>query len=289
MARPGTSARLQWPRFNGMAGARALGRVALRWPLSALWVWLLAWGGFVGLRLWGVAWLSSLLAASLVGVLGSVWGGTPLRRGVIALGFPLSWGVASGQLALPPWVWLLLLVGLLLVYPPSTWRDAPLFPTPPNALDGLRDAVHLPLAGHVLDAGCGLGHGLLALERVWPDVHLHGVERSWPLAWLCRLRCWPRRVASVHQGDMWVQDWGRYDMVYLFQRPETMARAMAKAAQELKPGAWLASLEFADAAWAPTLRWTCSDGRPLWLYQAPLQSIRAHEAEASSKLPVALG
>ncbi len=244
-------------------------RFKLPWPWPALLVWAVAWGVLFGVRATGGTPLTGLLAATLTGVMGSVVGGASRwRRILIALGFPLSWGVASGALVVPPWVWLLLVVLLLLLYPPSTWKDAPLYPTPPDAFDGLRDHISLPWGGHVLDAGCGLGHGLVALNRVWPDLHMHGVEKSWPLAWLCRVRC---RWATVRQGDMWADDWSRYDLVYLFQRPETMPRAMAKAAQKLRPGAWLASLEFADPAWAVHLRWTCPDGRTLWLYQAPVQ------------------
>lgn len=240
----------------------------LRWPLPAALVWTLAWGVWLACGLLGSTRLTALLAATFTGVVASVWGATRTRRMIIALGFPLSWGVASGALVVPPWVWLLLLALLLLLYPPSTWKDAPLFPTPPDAFDGLREVVPLPLAGHVLDAGCGLGHGLMALDRTYPDMHLYGVERSWPLALMCRLRC---RFATVTRGDMWADAWQRYDMVYLFQRPETMPRAMEKAARELKAGAWLASLEFAAPTWEPTLVWNCPDGRPLYLYHAPLQ------------------
>jgi trans-aconitate methyltransferase len=124
--------------------------------------------------------------------------------------------------------------------------------------------VPLPLAGHVLDAGCGLGDGLLALERAYPEVHLHGLEHSWPLRLLC---AWRARHARVRQGDMWAQDWSRFDMVYLFQRPESMPRAWAKAQAELKPGAWLASLEFEVPHVLPAGTWACPDGRTLWLYQ----------------------
>jgi hypothetical protein len=241
----------------------------LRWPLPAVLVWCLAWGVWLGCGLLGSTRLTAWLAATFTGVVVSVWGGTRMRRFIIALGFPLSWGVASGALVVPSWVWLLLLAVFLLLYPPSTWKDAPLFPTPPDAFEGLREVLPLPLAGHVLDAGCGLGHGLRALERAYPDTHLHGIERSWPLAWWCRWRC---RFATVKRGDMWLDNWSRYDLVYLFQRPETMPRAMAKAAQELRSGAWLASLEFADPVWIPDQVWNCPDGRPLYLYHAPLQS-----------------
>lgn len=212
--------------------------------------------------------MSALLVAVLLGVLGSVWGTTRMRRILMAVGFPLSWWglVGSGGVltGLPAWGWLLPLGLALLLYPPGTWRDAPLFPTPVGALDGLGDVVYLPMAGHLLDAGCGLGDGLLALERAFPDVHLHGLERSWPLSLICTLRA---RHASIRQGDMWTHDWSQYDFVYVFQRPESMSRAWSKAQEELKTGSWLASLEFPVPDVSPTLTWTCTDGRCLWLYQ----------------------
>jgi len=155
---------------------------------------------------------------------------------------------------------------LLLVYPLNAWRDAPLFPTPPGALQALATQAPLPAGAHILDAGCGLGHGLQALRRAYPAAQLDGLEWSWPLRGLCALRCpWAR----VRQGDIWRADWSSYDMVYLFQRPESMARAAAKAGAELKAGAWLVSLEFAATALQPQAQLFCPDGRPLWLYQAP--------------------
>ena len=234
------------------------------WPLPALLGWGLAWGVFLGAARLGWMPLVALLAATGTGVVASRWGGTRTRRVLIALGFPLSWGVASGALVVPHWAWLLMLGGLLLLYPPSAWKDAPLFPTPPDAFTGLRDVVPLPWGGHVLDAGCGLGDGLIALDRAWPDLHMHGIERSAPLAWLCRWRC---RFAQVRRGDMWADDWQRYDLVYLFQRPETMPRAWAKAKQTMRPGTWLASLEFPVPDQTPAHTWACPDGRPLWIYQ----------------------
>ncbi len=240
------------------------------WPVPALLVWAVCWLAFVAVRLTGGEVMSALLVAVLLGVLGSLWGTTRMRRILMAVGFPLSWWGLAGSggggvlMGLPAWIWLLPLGLALLLYPPGTWRDAPLFPTPDGALDGLGDAVQLPLAGHILDAGCGLGDGLLALERAFPEVHLHGLERSWPLRLACALRA---RRASIRQGDMWAHDWSSYDLVYVFQRPESMARAWAKAQAELKRGAWLASLEFPVPDVVPTLTWTCADGRRVWLYQ----------------------
>ena len=79
----------------------------------------------------------------------------------------------------------------------------------------------------------------------------------------CLLRC-------VAPGPV-CADWSAYDMVYLFQRPESMPRAVHKAA-ELRPGAWLVSLEFEALALQPTASYTAPGGKTVWMYRAPLQT-----------------
>jgi len=243
-----------------------LGVHPLPWPLPAILVWGLSWLLFAGLASAGVTPLLALGLVCALGVAASVLGSTWWRRVIIALGFPLSLA-ATGVAALPAWAWLLPLLLLLLIYPLNAWRDAPLFPTAKNALKDL--AVHAPLApgALILDAGCGLGDGLLALRAAYPQATLHGLEWSWPLCALCALRCpWAR----VRQGDIWRADWSCYDMVYLFQRPESMPRAVAKARAELKPGAYLVSLEFEAQELKPLAVLRPPSGKPVWLYRLPL-------------------
>jgi hypothetical protein len=87
------------------------------------------------------------------------------------------------------------------------------------------------------------------------------------LRFACALRCpWAR----VRRADIWKADWSAFDMVYLFQRPESMPRAVAKAAAELKAGAWLVSLEFEAASLICTAHYRAPGGKMVWLYQAPL-------------------
>lgn len=239
------------------------------WPLPALLTWLLAWGVFLGLRAAGLAAVTAFLLATGLACLAAWRGPTRWRRVFMAAGFPLSLllsGVAAASL--PAWVWLLALGGLLALYPVNAWRDAPLFPTPASALTGLAERAPLPPAARVLDAGCGLGAGLRELRREYPLARLEGLEWSWPLSLLCRLRC---RFAQVSRGDIWAADWGAFDLVYLFQRPESMPRAMAKARRELRPGAWLVSLEFEAQGWAPQGQLRQIDGKPVWLYRAPFR------------------
>jgi len=237
----------------------------LIWPLPALLAWGCAWGAFLLLQQAGWPSLAALAVACLLGVGFSVLGGTTMRRVMIGVGFPLSLAV-SGMAQVPAWGWLLPLALLLLIYPLNAWRDAPVFPTPANALRDLAPKAPLPDGAQILDAGCGLGDGLQALRQSYPAAQLHGLEWSWPLRAACALRCpWAR----VRQGDIWRADWGPYDMVYLFQRPESMDRAADKAKAQMRRGAWLVSLEFEAPSLAPTARLLAPDGRAVWLYQLP--------------------
>ena len=228
---------------------------------------------------WGAAWVICLLVglagfdavvafgggltASLLLALhcGGRW-----RRAITAIGFPLSAWALGGAAGLPAWLWLLLLLPLLAVYPMRAWRDAPFFPTPAQALQGLSSVV-TQAPTKVLDVGCGLGHGLAALHALWPRAAVHGVESSGPLAWLATRRC---PYAHIERRDMWAADWSTHDLVYAFQRPDNMARLWAKVERELKPGAWLVSLEFpVPGDVAAYARLVCPDGRDLWIYQTP--------------------
>ena len=204
----------------------------------------------------------------LLGAALALLGATPWRRVFVAAGFPLSLAASGLAGGLPAWAWLLPLVLLVLLYPLNTWRDAPLFPTPCGALQGLPERVPLLAGARIVDAGCGLGAGLIELHRVYPQAQIEGLEWSWPLRLLCALRC---RFARVRRADIWAADWRGLYMIYLFQRPESMQRAADKAAAELKVGAWMVSLEFE----VPTLKAQAvlelGGGRKVWGYKAPFK------------------
>lgn len=252
----------------------------LNWPLPAAITWSLAWGvalalAHLGSPMWVVLGLPTALgacAALLPLVATTAW-----RRVFVAAGFPLSvlaLGLTSGSSAGQggtgvAWWWLAPLALLLLAYPRRAWRDAPVFPTPRGALVELTKHVKLSAGARVLDAGCGMGDGLIELHRALPEARLEGVE--WSALWRA-VSAWRCPWASVRRGDMWADDWSAFELVYLFQRPETMPRAMDKARREMRPGSWLVSLEFEarDAggqAWKPVARWELGGERPVWVYR----------------------
>lgn len=241
----------------------------LRWPFSALLVWTAGWLCYAVLLGYGWSASAALLLASLTGIVAGVVarmsGYSVMRMAGFMLGFPVSFLFFLAG-ALSPWLWLLPLALALLVYPLHTLRDAPVFPTPLNALRELPGHAVLAPQALILDAGCGAGDGLRALRLAYPQARCTGMELSRPLCWMARWRCpW----AQVRHGDIWQEDWGRYDLVYLFQRPESMPRAVAKAAAEMRPATWLVSLEFPAPALMPTVILAAGAARSVWLYRLP--------------------
>jgi hypothetical protein len=257
-------------------------RLAFRlpWPLPAVLVWAtsaLCWRGLLdagappGMALAGACAAGAILALLCRGR----W-----RRAIAALGFPAVCLALAVAPHVPSWAWLALLALLMLAYPMRAWSDAPFFPTPAAALRGLPAVVGTP--AHVLDAGCGLGHGLRALRALWPQARLQGVEWSPLLALATRWACpW----AQVRRGDMWADNWAGQDLVYLFQRPESMPRAWSKAQAEMAPGAWLVSLEFAVPGQTPHARLAASGQRPVWIYR-PVPALAVRHGRHSTGAPI---
>ena len=250
---------------------RSLKTFLLSWPMPALLVWGLCWVGYSLLAQTGVPTLLAMSAVTVMGVVLSLHQSSRLRRLMMGLGFPVSL-LASGLAAgLPTWAWLLPLGLLALTYPAHAWRDAPWFPTPTRALDALAELAPLQPGAAVLDAGCGSGHGLRALRRAYPLSTFVGIEWSPMLTLWSRLSCpW----AKVQRGDMWSLAWESFDLVYMFQRPESMARAWAKARAEMAPGAWLVSLEFEVDELAPTAMFDTPNGKTVRLYRVPISTPR---------------
>ena len=243
----------------------------LVWPLPALLAWGACWALFAALSRLAAPASIALALATALGLALALPLGTRWRRLFVAAGFPLSLAASGLAAGLPAWAWLLPLAALLLLYPLNAWRDAPMFPTPPDALRGLAALAPLAAGARVLDAGCGLGDGLRELRREYPLATIDGIEWSWPLRLACALRCrFAQLKVQVQRGDLWAADWSRFDLVYLFQRPESMPRALEKARRELRPGAWLASLEFEVPGLRPSAALRGPGRKPVWLYRLPL-------------------
>ena len=239
------------------------------WPLPALVAWSGGLAMLIGTTRLGLPFGLAMLAGLVPTLLVVRFAAPGWRRLVVLAGLPLSVLLVLGAGAVPAWAWLVAVAVLVVIYPIQSWRDAPWFPTPHDALRDLPAQAPLVAGARVLDAGSGLGDGLIALARAYPHAVRVGVEGGWLLAWASRLRLGRagQTGARVVHGDFWRAEWSGFDLVYLFQRPETMARAWAKASREMRAGAWLVSLEFPVEDLQAAGRAACPDGRPIWIYR----------------------
>lgn len=231
-------------------------------PLGLAAFWLAQWAGYVALASNGVERPTAFAACAGVALFMLARGGSPARKILLAAGFPASYAALMLAHGAPGWVWLAPLAAGLLIFPRLSQEDAPLWFSPKGALDELAEAAPLKAGARVMDAGSGAGHGLRALARAYPGASVSGVEASGALCALSRRWAAPARV---ERADLWTVSWEGQDLVYLFLRPEAMARALDKAISEMADESWVASLEFAlpaPADWAGRAR-----GKTLYAYR----------------------
>ena len=148
-------------------------------------------------------------------------------------------------LALPPWIWLSVVLVLFLVYGGGIVTRVPLYLSNMAACVALADLIRELPAPQAVDLGAGFGGPMRHLGAIFPTGSFTSVEASpltclgaWFLAWGS-----PGRV-RVRWGDLWGEPLGRYDLVYVFLSPAPMPKLWDKVQAELRPGAILVSNTF---------------------------------------------
>ncbi|MFZ1376912.1 MAG: class I SAM-dependent methyltransferase [Geothrix sp.] len=149
------------------------------------------------------------------------------------------WGVP-----IPAWVYLLLFLGLALVFGGGLLTRVPLYHASEDAWAKLEGLVPDRPDLRFVDLGCGFGGPVAHLARVRPGSTFVGVEAS-PFTWLVAwLRCLPLRNAHVHLGSLWRTDLAGFDVAYAFLSPVPMPALWAKVRREMKPGTRFISHSF---------------------------------------------
>ncbi len=215
---------------------------AITWPTLSLLSWISDWLVFlwlINLKVGSsVAFFIVLLLVivKLLIVKTSKW-----KKIFLLLGFPLSAFLLQINQASSTIGWLMPLLILLIVYPPNSWKDAPIYPTPKNALDGLNAILNLKNNSKILDFGCGVGHGIKAILQEWPNSYVFGVENSIFFYLFTKLKY---HKATIIFDNMWDVHLSNFNVLYVFQRPETMTEIWEKAKKEMPPNSFVISLSF---------------------------------------------
>ena len=149
------------------------------------------------------------------------------------------WGVP-----IPAWVYLVLFLGLALVFGGGLLTRVPLYHASEDAWEKLAGLVPDRPGLHFVDLGCGFGGPVAHLARLRPDSTFVGVEAS-PFSWLVAwLRCLPLPNAHIRLGSLWRMNLAESDLVYAFLSPVPMPALWAKVRREMRPGSRFVSHSF---------------------------------------------
>jgi len=198
------------------------------------------------LPVWWVILVQSASAAMLSRLFG-------LKRWWLVAQFALptlAWVVLA--FAVPSWVYLVIFLGLFLVYSNASRERVPLYLTNATTCAALSQLISDDNGDEkrrFIDLGCGLAGTISALSRAHPNWDFVGVENA-PLPYLIsRLRLLGRVNARVEFKSLWSVDLSQFDMVYAFLSPAPMPRLIASVERDMKPGSQFISNSF----WAPNL------------------------------------
>ena len=155
--------------------------------------------------------------------------------------------------SIPPWVFLLGFVLLLLLYWNSFGGGVPLYLTGKVTRQQLEEILKQQTSMfRFVDLGSGLGGTLWHLSRRFPQARFEGVETA-PLVFLASwFRCLFRKNCRIRYRSLWKVDLTQYDVVYCFLSPVPMPGLWKKAKAEMKRKALLVSNTFEIPGVAPS-------------------------------------
>lgn len=172
------------------------------------------------------------------------------------------------RLGIPAWVFLLVFSTLTLVFWNSARSQVPLYLTNRKTWRVLTTLVAHREPFSFVDLGCGIGGTLLYLAAMRPDARFTGIESA-PIPFLIAwLRTWLNGLPNVKisYGDIWKENLGNYDVVYVFLSPIPMPRLTNKTKTEMQKGSLFISNSFTDPASPPDETVTVDDRRQTQLH-----------------------
>ncbi|MDS4016447.1 MAG: class I SAM-dependent methyltransferase [Candidatus Accumulibacter sp.] len=239
-------------RQLALQAAAALAVLSLAWP-------------YYGIRGEALPWPATACAIGGVAGLLAVLTRQAWWWWLIHLAFaPLAWSVA--RLGIDPGWFLLLFIGLLLVYRGALSGQVPLYLSNAQTAAVLDELTKDDAAVRFVDLGAGIGSVVRRLARRRPTGHFTGIENA-PASWLIgRLRTQSLANCQWVWGNLWQTRLAAFDIVYAFLSPAPMAALWEKAQREMRPGSLLISNSFPIPGVAATSVVAVADHRQTQLY-----------------------
>lgn len=169
-------------------------------------------------------------------------------------------------LNLPPWIYLIGLIGLILVYWNSFRSQVPLFLSNHQTVEHCVAWLPNDKPLRVLDVGSGTGSFACQLATLRPDWQVTGIESAPIPYWLSRWLGRAQKNLQLFHGNFWQQRMNHYDVVYAFLSPVPMPTLWKKLQNEMRPESLLISNSFSVVGEEPEAVIEVNDRRKTKLY-----------------------
>jgi hypothetical protein len=154
-------------------------------------------------------------------------------------------------LALPSWIYLLIVVLMTLVFWGTIRGDVPLFLSSPEVAQAVVALLQREHPQTFADLGSGVGSIAIPIARRFPGIKVDAWERA-PLPWL--VGAWRgRRLAnfSASRRSFFAVNFEAYDVVFAFLSPAAMPEVSEKIKREMRSGTLFISSSFPAPDWPP--------------------------------------
>lgn len=169
-------------------------------------------------------------------------------------------------LNLPPWLYLLVFLLLVLVFWGTAKGDVPLFLSSSAVSEALIAIVNREQASSFADIGAGVGTVVIPLAGKLPAMRIYALERA-PLPWLLAFfRCRKLPNVDVRLTSLWSANLAEFQVVFAFLSPLVMEKVGQKVRREMPVGSLFVSSSFPVPGWQPEAVVGVEDSRKTRLY-----------------------
>lgn len=169
-------------------------------------------------------------------------------------------------LAIPAWLYLLIVTMMTLIFWGTIRGDVPLFLSSTEVAQAVSVFLEKEQASKFADLGAGVGSVAIPVAKKFPNLNVDAWERA-PLPWLISL--WKGRKLTNYRalrGNFFTADFGEYDVIFAFLSPAAMPEVSEKIKREMKSGTLFISSSFPAPNWQPERITRLNDFRKTVLY-----------------------
>lgn len=169
-------------------------------------------------------------------------------------------------LAIPAWIYLLIVAVMTLIFWGTIRGDVPLFLSSDEVAQTICEWLQQEPVKKFADLGAGVGSVAQPVAQRFPNLQVDAWEHA-PLPWLIsKSRGRNLKNYNTLRENFFNADFSDYEVIFAFLSPAVMPEVSAKIKREMKAGTWFISSSFPAPNWKPERVQRLNDFRKTVLY-----------------------